>query len=107
MVTGQGGVALAIATPGDHRQPQSLFQVMRRDFEQELDIQSAIEWPPLRHDASREAVLERRCPLSWDTALTKAGWTVKPVDSWSRLMGGVNGALLSGGGSATILICDR
>lgn len=102
LVTGEGGMELAIATPGDHGQPQSLFQVMRRHFEQELDIQSAIEWPRLRHDAGREVMLERRCPLSWDTALTKAGWSVKRVDSWSRLMGGVNairkeGALLMGG----------
>lgn len=90
LVTGEGGVELAIATPGDHGQPQSLFQVLRRHFEQGLDIQSAIEWPRLRHDDGREVMLERRCPSNWDTALTKAGWAVKRVESWSRLMGGVN-----------------
>lgn len=90
LVTGKGGVELAIATPGDHGQPQSLFQVMRRHFEQGLDIQSAIEWPRLRHDAGRDVMLERRCPSDWDFALTKAGWAVKRVETWSRLMGGVN-----------------
>lgn len=102
LVMGEAGVELAIATPGDHGQPQSLFQVMRRHFEQEVDIQSAIEWPRLRHDTGREVMLESRCPLSWDTALAQAGWAVKRVDSWSRVMGGVNairkdGALLMGG----------
>lgn len=102
LVTGEAGVELAIATPGDHGQPQSLFQVMRRHFEQEVDIQSAIEWPRLRHDAGREVMLESRCPSSWDAALAQAGWAVTRVDSWSRLMGGVNairkqGALLMGG----------
>nr|WP_256465674.1 gamma-glutamyltransferase [Bradyrhizobium sp. 138] len=102
LLTGESGVELAIATPGDHGQPQSLFQVMRRHFELEVDIQCAIEWPRLRHDTGREVMLESRCPLSWDAALTKAGWAVKRVDAWSRLMGGVNairkeGCLLMGG----------
>ncbi|UPJ76851.1 gamma-glutamyltransferase [Bradyrhizobium sp. 187] len=102
LVTGEEGIELAIATPGDHGQPQSLFQVMRRHFEQELNIQSAVEWPRLRHDVGREVMLESRCPLTWDTALTKAGWVVKRLDGWSRLMGGVNairkkGVLLMGG----------
>ncbi|WGD51095.1 gamma-glutamyltransferase [Bradyrhizobium sp. CB1650] len=90
LVTGNGGVELAIATPGDHGQPQSLFQVVRRHFDQGLDIQSAIEWPRLRHDAGRDVMLERRCPPTWDSALSKAGWAVKRVDGWSRVMGGVN-----------------
>jgi gamma-glutamyltranspeptidase len=102
LVTGDAGVELAIATPGDHGQPQSIFQVMRRHFEQDLDIQTAIEWPRLRHDDGREVMLERRCPASWDNCLREQGWTVRRVDSWSRLMGGVNairrtGRLLMGG----------
>ncbi|TXL79613.1 hypothetical protein FHP25_06685 [Vineibacter terrae] len=90
LVTDDAGVALAIATPGDHGQPQSLFQVMRRHYEQGLDIQAAIEWPRLRHDEGREVMLEARCPPAWDAALAASGWTVRRVDGWSRLMGGVN-----------------
>ncbi len=90
LVTGAGGVELVIATPGDHGQPQALLQVIRRHFEQGLDIQSAVEWPRFRHDDGREIMLESRCPSNWNDALIKAGWTVKRVDSWSRLMGGVN-----------------
>ncbi|WP_342643866.1 gamma-glutamyltransferase family protein [Rhodoligotrophos ferricapiens] len=90
LVTGQDGLELAIATPGDHGQPQSLLQVMRRHFEQGLDIQSAIEWPRIRHDQGSTVLLEARCPESWTTVLQDAGWTVQRVDGWSRLMGGVN-----------------
>lgn len=102
LVTGEEGVELAIATPGDHGQPQALLQVIRRHYEQGLDIQSAVEWPRLRHDHGREVILESRCPSAWDDALTNAGWTVRRVPSWSQLMGGVNairrreGLLMSG-----------
>ena len=90
LITGRDGVELAIATPGDHGQPQSLFQVITRHFEQGLDIQSAIEWPRLRHDEGNEVMLEDRCPRAWDSSLADAGWMVRRVGSWSRLMGGVN-----------------
>jgi gamma-glutamyltranspeptidase/glutathione hydrolase len=90
LVTGPNGVELTIATPGDHGQPQALFQVIRRHFEQGLDIQAAIEWPRLRHDDGLEVMLEERCPPSWDRALQAAGWKVRRLDPWSRLMGGVN-----------------
>ncbi|MGF7159620.1 gamma-glutamyltranspeptidase/glutathione hydrolase [Rhodoligotrophos appendicifer] len=90
MVTGEGGVELAISTPGDHGQPQSLLQVIRRHFEEGLDIQAAIEWPRIRHDDGRTVLVEDRCPQSWITRLEAAGWTVEHVGGWSRLMGGVN-----------------
>ncbi|WP_081709744.1 gamma-glutamyltransferase family protein [Mesorhizobium erdmanii] len=90
LVTSDEGVELAIATPGDHGQPQSLFQVIRRHFEQGLDIQAAIEWPRLRHDQGRTVMLEARCPPDWDIPLTDAGFVVKRLESWSRMMGGVN-----------------
>lgn len=90
LVTSPDGTLAAIATPGDHGQPQTLTQVLRRHFEQGLDIQAAIEWPRLRHDAGRDVMLEDRCPSSWDAQLVAAGWNVQRVGSWSRLMGGVN-----------------
>jgi gamma-glutamyltranspeptidase/glutathione hydrolase len=96
-MTGDAGVELAIATPGDHGQPQLIFQVIRRHFEQGLDIQAAIEWPRLRHDDGEEVMLEQRCPSSWDGYLSKQGWRVRRVDNWSRLMGGVNAIRRSDG----------
>jgi gamma-glutamyltranspeptidase len=97
VMTGEAGIELAIATPGDHGQPQSIYQVIRRHFEQGLDIQTAIEWPRLRHDDGEEVILEQRCPSSWDEHLSKQGWRVRRVDSWSRLMGGVNAIRRSDG----------
>lgn len=81
---------IAIATPGDHGQPQAIAQVLHRHVEQGLDIQAAIEWPRMRHDAGGEVMLEDRCPASWDAMLQAAGWTPRRVGPWSRLMGGVN-----------------
>jgi gamma-glutamyltranspeptidase/glutathione hydrolase len=90
LVTSPDGAIAAIATPGDHGQPQTLALVLRRHFEQGLDIQAAIEWPRLRHDSGRDVMLEDRCPSSWDAMLASSGWNVRRVGPWSRLMGGVN-----------------
>jgi gamma-glutamyltranspeptidase/glutathione hydrolase len=90
LVTAPDGATIAIATPGDHGQPQTLALVLRRHLQQGLDIQAAIEWPRLRHDAGQEVMLEDRCPAVWDALLHADGWTVRRVGPWSRLMGGVN-----------------
>jgi gamma-glutamyltranspeptidase len=90
LAVGPDGEMTAIATPGDHGQPQTLAQVLRRHFEQGLDIQAAVEWPRLRHDSGPEVMLEDRCPASWDAMLQEAGWKPRRVGPWSRLMGGVN-----------------
>jgi len=93
IVTREGGVALVLATPGDHGQPQSLYQILRRLDRQGLDIQQAIEWPRIRHDVGDTVLLEARCPPEWDARLAEAGWRVRRVEAWSRLMGGANGIL--------------
>ena len=93
LVTGPDGEIMTMATPGDHGQPQTLAQLLRRHFGQGLDLQAAIEWPRLRHDASDEVMLEDRCPDAWDAVLAEAGWRVRRVGPWSRLMGGA-GAIL-------------
>jgi gamma-glutamyltranspeptidase len=90
LTTGPDGAVTAIATPGDHGQPQTLAQVLRRLVEQDLDIQAAVEWPRLRHDTGDLVMLEDRCPLAWDAVLAEAGWRPERVGPWSRLMGGVN-----------------
>lgn len=90
LVKAPDGTTIAIATPGDHGQPQTLALVLRRHLQQGLDIQAAVEWPRLRHDAGQEVMLEDRCPAVWDALLRGDGWTVRRVGPWSRLMGGVN-----------------
>lgn len=90
LVTRNGMVAMTLATPGDHGQPQSLWQILGRHYAQGLDIQAAVEWPRLRHDSGRTVMLEDRCPPGWDAILTQAGWEPRRVGAWSRLMGGAN-----------------
>lgn len=90
ILTRDGRVAMTLATPGDHGQPQSLYQILRRHYEQGLDIQQAVEWPRIRHDTGDTVLLEDRCPAAWDDLLKDAGWRVRRVGAWSRLMGGAN-----------------
>ena len=90
LVEAPDGTTIAIATPGDHGQPQTLSLVLRRHIQQGLDIQAAIEWPRLRHDEGQEVMLEDGCPAAWDALLQADGWTVRRVGPRSRLMGGVN-----------------
>jgi gamma-glutamyltranspeptidase len=56
----------------------------------------------IRHDEGLVAMLEDRCPDSWDDLIQSKGWKVQRVGNWSRLMGGVcavkkENSLLMGG----------
>jgi gamma-glutamyltranspeptidase/glutathione hydrolase len=99
----QDGCELAIATPGDHGQPQSIFQVLVNLHELDHNIQEAIEAPRIRHDSGDAAMVEDRAPKSWAGRIAEGGVRVVSVGPWSRLMGGVtaiyrsNDGLLFGG----------
>jgi gamma-glutamyltranspeptidase/glutathione hydrolase len=84
------GCELAIATPGDHGQSQSLFQVLVNIYDRGLNIQQAIEAPRVRHDEGSTVMIEDRIPAEWVPSIQNAGYDVQRVGSWSRLMGGVN-----------------
>jgi gamma-glutamyltranspeptidase/glutathione hydrolase len=90
LVENEDGCEIAIATPGDHGQPQSIFQVLLRMFAEGHHIQAAIEAPRLRHDGGSTVMLEDRAPAAWAEAIRTAGYDVSDVGPWSRLMGGVN-----------------
>jgi Gamma-glutamyltranspeptidase len=87
---GERGCEMTIATPGDHGQPQSIYQVLRHVYEAGAMIQEAVEAPRLRHDEGVEIMVEDRAPAIWSETLQAAGYAVRNVGSWSRLMGGVN-----------------
>jgi len=94
---------MAIATPGDHGQPQSIFQVLVNVYERGMDLQAAIEAPRMRHDTGPELMLESRVPPGWRGQAEALGLAARDVGPWSRLMGGVNaiqrgpgGVLMSG-----------
>ena len=90
LVVGRRGCDMAIATPGDHGQPQTIYQVLRHVFVDSIPIQDAIERPRLRHDQEKVVMVEDRAPAGWTDDLQAAGYSICDVGSWSRLMGGVN-----------------
>ncbi|MDH3597326.1 MAG: gamma-glutamyltransferase family protein [Rhodospirillales bacterium] len=90
LVVGRRGCDMAIATPGDHGQPQTIYQVLRHVFVDAIPIQDAIERPRLRHDLGEVVMMEDRAPASWRDDLQASGYSIRDVGSWSRLMGGVN-----------------
>jgi gamma-glutamyltranspeptidase/glutathione hydrolase len=90
LVTAEGRCRLAIATPGDHGQPQSLAQVIVNLVERGMDIQQAIEAPRVRHNGAAELVYETRLPDAALAPLREAGYQLQDVGPWSRVMGGIN-----------------
>ena len=84
-----GRCRLAIATPGDHGQPQTIAQVLAHILEGGLDVQAAIEAPRIRHDEGNEVMYESRLAAGRLTPLTDAGYGLRDVGGWSRVMGGV------------------
>jgi gamma-glutamyltranspeptidase/glutathione hydrolase len=85
-----GRCALAIATPGDHGQPQTLAQVIVNLEDRGMDIQRAIESPRLRHDRGAELMVESRFPAPCLERLARSGYALRDVGPWARPMGGVN-----------------
>jgi len=90
LVLDNGRCRLAIATPGDHGQPQSLAQVITLLWDGGMDIQQAIEAPRIRHDSGREILYENRLDAQLLAPLGRSGYKLRDVGPWSRLMGGVN-----------------
>jgi gamma-glutamyltranspeptidase/glutathione hydrolase len=85
-----GVCRLAIATPGDHGQPQTLAQVAVELLDRGRDVQAAVEAPRIRHDEGLEVMHESRHDRRGLAALAARGYHLRDVGSWSRLMGGVN-----------------
>jgi gamma-glutamyltranspeptidase/glutathione hydrolase len=90
LVVKDGTCEVAIATPGDHGQPQSIHQVLTRLYADGDDIQAAIEAPRIRHDSGLEVMIEDRVPEEWLTEIEAAGFGITKIGPWSRLAGGVN-----------------
>ncbi len=89
LVENAQGCELAIATPGDHGQPQTIFQILLRLFAEGYNVQAAAEAPRLRHDGGRTVLIEDRAPEWWFEDIQRAGYEPCRIGAWSRLMGGV------------------
>lgn len=90
LLVGDAGCELAIATPGDHGQPQSIFQVLVNIYDRAMNVQAAIEAPRMRHDSGTAFMLETRTPAAWRASVEAQALDCRDVGAWSRLMGGVN-----------------
>lgn len=84
-----GRCRLAIATPGDHGQPQTIAQVLAHILDGDLDVQESIEAPRIRHDEGAEVMHESRVAPGLLSPLADAGYSLRDVGGWSRVMGGV------------------
>src|SRR5262249_14368736 len=90
LVLGDGHCELAIATPGDHGQPQALAQVILNMYVREMTVQEAIEYPRIRHDAGRDISYESRFSEDVIRVLERQEFSGTNVGPWARPMGGVN-----------------
>lgn len=90
LVIKDGQVRFALATPGDHGQPQTLAQVLHNAMAEGMDIQEALEAPRIRHDEGRVVMHESRIPDEALAPLRTAGFALEDAGAWSRMMGGVN-----------------
>jgi len=50
---------LAIATPGDHGQPQTIFQILDHIYKNNMQIQKAIDLPRIRHNNGNTILVEK------------------------------------------------
>lgn len=90
LVIEDGACAFALATPGDHGQPQTLAQILVNVLDRGLDIQEAVEAPRIRHDSGPKVMYEDRLPVEAVRPLAASGYALDNVGPWSRVMGGAN-----------------
>ena len=74
---------LAIATPGDHGQPQTIYQILHHVYKNNLTIQNAINKPRIRHDSGKQILVEKNFYLK------KTNLIIKKYNKPDRLFGGV------------------
>ena len=59
MVMNNNNLDLVIATPGDHGQPQTIFQIINFIYTQKYNIQKAINLPRIRHNSGNKILVEK------------------------------------------------
>ena len=74
---------LVIATPGDHGQPQTIYQILHHVYKNNLTIQSAINKPRIRHDSGNQILLEK------DFYFKNTNLNIKKYNKPNRIFGGV------------------
>ena len=59
IVLDQNNLDLTIATPGDHGQPQTIFQILNYIYKNNIPIQKAIDLPRVRHNNGNQILAEK------------------------------------------------
>ena len=77
---------LAIATPGDHGQPQTLFQILFHVYKNNFSIQKAINQPRIRHDVGKTILVEKNFFKDFKN---KKKFLIKTYKNQDRIFGGV------------------
>jgi len=74
---------LSIATPGDHGQPQTIYQILHHVYKNNLTIQNAINKPRIRHVSDKQILVEKNFYIK------KTNLSIKKYNKPNRLFGGV------------------
>ena len=86
-VLDQKKLDLTIATPGDHGQPQTIFQILNFIYKNQISLQRAIDFPRIRHNNGNKIFVEKG--FNKNFYLDKKNFSIKVFKKKNRLFGGV------------------
>jgi len=78
---------LTIATPGDHGQPQTIFQILDQVYKGNVQIQKAIDLPRARHDKGKKILVEKNYNKRF--CHDKKNYSLQVYKKNHRIFGGV------------------
>ena len=87
IILDQTKLDLTIATPGDHGQPQTIFQILNFIYKNKIPLQKAIDLPRIRHNNGNEIFVEKG--FNKNFYLDKKNFSLKVFKKKNRLFGGV------------------
>ena len=80
-------IDLTIATPGDHGQPQTIFQILNYVYKNKISLQKAIDLPRIRHNNGNKILAERGFNKKF--YVDKKNISIKLFKNKNRIFGGV------------------
>ena len=87
MVLDQKNLDLTIATPGDHGQPQIIFQILNYVYKNRISLQKAIDLPRVRHNNGNQILAEKG--FNKNFYIDKKNFYIKLYKKKNRIFGGV------------------
>ena len=87
IVLNQNKLDLTIATPGDHGQPQTIFQILNYIYKNKIPLQKAIDLPRVRHNNGNQILAEKGFNKKF--CIDKKNFSIKLYKKKNRIFGGV------------------